>query len=93
MAVAAAGDVDMTQNIFNRVRSIIAEELDVDPGNVTLDARLRGDRLKADSLELISLVIAFATEFNVEMRDEELRGIATVGDVVNYLEKSLNVQS
>ena len=80
----------MTPTVFDRLRSIIVEELDVDPGCITLDARFRGARLRADSLELISLVVAIAREFNVEMRDEEMRQVVTVGDVVNYLEKSLN---
>lgn len=82
----------MARTVFNRVRSIIAEELDVDPATVTLDAHLRGRRLGADSLDLISLVMAFATEFNIDIRDEEVQKIATVGDIVNYLERCLHPQ-
>lgn len=73
--------------VFNRVRIIIVEELQVDPDEVTLNDTLRGDRLQADSLDLVNLVIAFAKEFEVEMRDEEIRKIATVGDIVNYVKR------
>lgn len=75
--------------IFNRVRFIIVEELQVDLDEVTLNDTLRGGRLQADSLDLVNLVIAFAKEFDVEMRDEEIRKIATVGDIVNYLKRHL----
>jgi acyl carrier protein len=75
--------------VFNRVRLIIVEELQVDPGEVTLNDTLRGDRLRADSLDLVNLVIAFAREFEVEMRDDEIRKIATVGDIVSYLQRHL----
>lgn len=75
--------------VFNRVRFIIVEELQVDPDEVTLNDTLRGGRLQADSLDLVNLVIAFAKEFDVEMRDEEIKKIATVGDIVSYLKRHL----
>lgn len=76
----------MPRSIFERVRAIIANELRVQPGQITLDTNLRGSRLQADSLDLVNLVLAFATEFQVEMKDEEVQDIVTVGDLVHYLE-------
>jgi len=76
----------MTTTVFERVRAIIVRELCVDLDSVTIDAHLRGDRLKADSLDLVNLVMALAIEFDIEMNDNEVRKISTVGEVVNYLE-------
>ena len=72
---------------FERVRSIIAKELFLEPDEITIDANLRGEQLRADSLDLVNLVMAFAREFDVEMKDNELQHVTTVGDLVNYLER------
>lgn len=79
----------MTTSVFSRVRSIIVAELRIEPDRVTMNAPLRGRKLQADSLDLVNLVMAFAREFGVELRDEEFRKIVTVGDVVSYMERSL----
>ena len=83
----------MKTHIFERVQAIIADELRIAPQNIQLDSRLRGAVLQADSLHLVSFVMAFAKEFGVEMQDHEFRSVATVGDVVNYIERNLNPQS
>jgi acyl carrier protein len=72
---------------FERVRSILAKELFLEPDEITIDANLRGEQLRADSLDLVNLVMAFAREFDVEMKDNELQHVTTVGDLVNYLER------
>jgi acyl carrier protein len=79
-----------TTTTLEGVRLIIAKELHVEPDQVALDADLRGETLKADSLDLVNLVMAFAMEFGVEMNDNELQNVVSVGDVVNYLERYLN---
>lgn len=76
----------MPKSIFERVRAIIAKELRIQPGEITLDTNLRGNPLKADSLDLVNLVLAFATEFHVEMKDDEVQNIVTIRDLVQYLE-------
>jgi len=73
-------------DIFERVRAIIVEQLDVDPDKVTMDARFRED-LEADSLDLVELIMAFEEEFGGEISDEEAQEIQTVGDAVRYLEQ------
>lgn len=78
----------MTKTISDKVRTIVANELCIHPDQVTLEAQFRGDELKADSLDLVNLVLAFAIEFGVEMRDDQVQQIVTVGDVVNYLKNN-----
>ena len=82
----------MSQKIFERVRTIIVEELRIAPDKVRLESALNGQELQADSLHLVSLVMAFAREFGVEIQDNEFRQIITVGDVVTYMERNLQTQ-
>ena len=77
----------MTETTFEKVRGIIVTVLNVQPNVVTLNANFRGTRLMADSLDLVHLVVAFAQEFGVEMEDEEIQRVETVGDIVTYLER------
>ena len=70
---------------FERIKTIIVEQLGVDPGRVTLDANFRND-LEADSLDLVELIMAFEEEFGGEISDEEAQKITTVGEAVTYLE-------
>jgi acyl carrier protein len=71
--------------IYDRVRDIIVEQLGVDAEEVTMDAKFRDD-LKADSLDLVELIMAFEEEFGGEISDEEAQEITSVGDAVRYLE-------
>jgi acyl carrier protein len=77
----------MAETTFEKVREIVVSVLNVQPNVVTLNANFRGTRLMADSLDLVHLVVAFAREFGVEMEDEEIQQVETVGDIVNYLER------
>ena len=70
---------------FEKVRDIIARQLDLDPASVTMESRLIDD-LKADSLDIVELIMDLEQEFDVEIPDEELPNVRTVGDIVNYLE-------
>ena len=71
--------------MFERIREIIVEQLGVDEEVVTPNASFEKD-LNADSLDLFEMVMAFEEEFEVEIPSEDLEKIATVGDVVKYLE-------
>jgi acyl carrier protein len=77
----------MSDSTFERVRAIIVEQLGVDPTDVTMEASFRDD-LEADSLDLVELIMAFEEEFGGDISDEEAQNLATVGDVVNYLEEN-----
>ena len=71
-------------DVFDRVKAIIVEQLGVDEAKVTMDASFRKD-LEADSLDLVELIMAFEDEFGEEISDEDAQRIETVSDAVAYL--------
>jgi acyl carrier protein len=74
------------KTIEEKVRDIIVEQLGVNPEQVTPAASFVND-LGADSLDTVELVMAFEEEFNVEVPDEDAEKLATVSDVVKYIEE------
>lgn len=75
----------MSDNVtFERLRDIIAETLKVDKDRITLEASFQDD-LKADSLDLVELIMAFEDEYGVEIPDEEAQKIRTVGQAQEYV--------
>ncbi|MFB0547066.1 MAG: acyl carrier protein [Anaerolineae bacterium] len=74
------------EDLFERAKEIIVEQLGVDEEKVTPEARFRED-LEADSLDLVELIMAFEEEFGGEISDEEAQQLTTVGEVVKYLEE------
>jgi acyl carrier protein len=73
------------KSVEQRVREIIVEQMDVNPDQVTLDAKFIED-LGADSLDVVELVMALEEEFGSEIPDEEAEKLLSVGDVVKYVE-------
>ncbi|WP_188205774.1 acyl carrier protein [Alkalibacillus aidingensis] len=71
-------------DVFDRVKNIIVERLDVDESKVTEAASFKDD-LEADSLDVVELVMELEDEFDMEISDEEAEKINTVGDAVNYI--------
>ena len=71
--------------VFDKVKSIIVEQLDADEADVTMDASIQDD-LGADSLDVVDLVMSIEESFDIEIPDEEVDGIKTVGDIVKYIE-------
>ena len=74
--------------VFEKVRRIICDQLDVEEDNVTMNSVLTDD-LSADSLDLVELVMAFEDEFYLEIPDEDVENVKTVGDIVKYIEKMI----
>lgn len=72
---------------LERVRKIIVDRLNVDPSEVTMEAGIKED-LGADSLDVVDLIMELEDEFELEIADEEAEKIATVGDVVEYINKN-----
>ncbi len=70
---------------FERVQEIICEQLGVDRHLVTEDASISGD-LGADSLDLVDLSMSIEEEFNLEVPDDVLDRIRTVGDIIKFIE-------
>jgi len=71
-------------DVFDRVRDIIVDRLDVEESKVTMEASFKED-LEADSLDVVELVMELEDEFDMEIADEEAEKINTVGDAVNYI--------
>lgn len=72
---------------FELVRKIIAEQLDRDESDITLDSSFIND-LEADSLNMVELMMALEEEFDIEISDDEAEKISTVGDAVNYINEN-----
>ncbi len=72
--------------MFNKITEIIARQLDVEAENVKLESKLVDD-LKADSLDVVELIMDLEQEFDLEIPDEALPKINTVGDIVAYIEE------
>ena len=72
--------------MLERIRDIIAEKVGVSPEEITMETSFADD-LEADSITLFELVMAIEDEFDIEVDDESIEKIATVGDIVNYLEE------
>lgn len=73
--------------IFEKVKSIIIDQLDVEEEKITLEASIQDD-LGADSLDIVDLVMSFEEEFDIEIPDDQVENIKTVGDVVKYIEEN-----
>ena len=71
--------------IFDKVKEILVDQLDVEDQKVTMEASIIDD-LGADSLDLVDLVMSLEEEFDVEIPDEQVENIKTVGDIVKYIE-------
>ena len=70
---------------FERVQKIICEQVEIDSHLVTEDASISGD-LGADSLDLVDLSMSIEEEFNLEVPDDVLDHVRTVGDIVKFIE-------
>lgn len=71
--------------MFNKVKSIIVDSVNVDESKVTMEASLKDD-LCIDSLDSVELVLNLETEFDIKIDDDEMLNIKTVGDIVKLLE-------
>jgi len=81
----------MDQELFERVRKVIVDQLDVREEEVTPDATFTDD-LGADSLDLVELVMAFEQEFDVSISEEEAEQVRTVADAVRLLAEKLQAE-
>ena len=73
------------EEIFQTMRELVAEQFAMEPAEVSKETAFEED-LGADSVDLVELVMAMEEEFEVgEIQEEELGGLKTVGDAVNYI--------
>jgi len=72
---------------FDKIKNILAEQLDVDADTLTMETDI-GKDLNADSLDVVEILMSIEDEFEVEIPDEEIENIKTIGDVVEYIENN-----
>ncbi len=72
------------EEVFEQVREILVERLDVKEDDVNMGAHLRDD-LEADSLDLVELIMDLEERFGVKISDEEAQSITTVGEAVDFI--------
>ena len=73
--------------VFEKVVQILAEQLSVDPDKITMYSMLEED-LDADSLDAIDIVMSIEDEFGIEVPDEAITDMKSVGDIVNFIENN-----
>lgn len=73
-----------SEEIFEKVKGVIVEQLGVAEGNITMKASFIDD-LGADSLDIVELIMTLEEEFDIEIPDSDAEKVVTVGDVVEYI--------
>ena len=76
----------LEKETFQKLKSIVVEQLGVNDENVTMEATFVDD-LAADSLDIVELVMTIEEEFDLEIPDSDTEKIVTIGDVVKYIEE------
>ena len=74
--------------VLDKMKDILVEQLECDPEDITMESLLVDD-LGADSLDAIDIVMSVEDTFKVEVPDEIIEKIETVGDIVNYIEDQI----
>lgn len=77
-----------SEEVFEKVKNIIIEQLGVTEATVTLEASFIDD-LGADSLDIVELIMALEEEFDIEIPDSDAEKVVTVGDVVDYIKENV----
>ena len=77
-----------TEEVFERVKKIMVEQLGATEASVTMEASFIDD-LGADSLDIVELVMALEEEFDIEIPDADAEKVVTVGDVVDYIKDNV----
>jgi acyl carrier protein len=76
----------MSDEVFEKLKGIIVEQLGVKESEITLDAHFADD-LGADSLDIVEMIMAVEEEFNIQVSDDEAEGLEKVSDVVRFIEE------
>ncbi|MDI9461069.1 MAG: acyl carrier protein [Saccharofermentanales bacterium] len=77
-----------TEQIFERVRDMLAEQLRISPETIKMDANFIDD-MNADSLDIVEMVMTMEQEFDLSIPDEEAERIKTVGDAVAFIQANI----
>lgn len=74
--------------VFDKVKKIIADQLDVDEDDIKMESSITDD-LGADSLDVVDLVMSLEEEFDIEIPDEQVESIKVVSDIVKFIEANV----
>jgi acyl carrier protein len=74
-------------SVQDKVKGIIADQLEVDVASLTMETTF--EEIDADSLDIVELVMALEEEFELEISDQEVENVKTVGDVVKFIESKV----
>ncbi len=74
-------------DVFGKVKTLVAEQLAIEEEEISLKTTF--EDIDADSLDVVELVMSIEEEFELEISDEEVEKIRTIGDIVKYIEKRL----
>ena len=77
-----------TEEIFEKVKTVIVEQLGIDEESVKMDSSFLDD-LGADSLDIVEFIMALEEELGLEIPDEDVEKIVTVKDVVEYISENI----
>ncbi len=72
--------------VFEKIKLILSNQFDVEEDAITMETNIMED-LGADSLDVVDMLMSLEDEFDVEIPDEEIENIRTVGDLVSYIEE------
>jgi acyl carrier protein len=75
-------------SVFERVKAVIVEVLNVEESKIGLDSNMRND-LGADSIDLMTLIVALEEEFDGQIADEEVQNLLTVGNTVDFIQDKI----
>ena len=73
---------------FEKIKSIIVEQLSVDDSSISMDTSLMKD-LEADSLDAVEIMMAIEDEFDIEIPDEDAEKFQSIGDIVKYVDEKI----
>ncbi len=71
--------------VFEKVKNILANQLKADEDSITMETDIAQD-LGADSIDVVELIMSLEDEFGIQVPDEKIEDIKTVGDIVNYIQ-------
>ena len=74
--------------VFEKVKKMLADQLDVDESELTMETNIAKD-LDADSLDVVELLMTIEDEFSIEIPDEEIDNIRTIGEFTEYIQNNM----
>ncbi|MGN1320760.1 MAG: acyl carrier protein [Acutalibacteraceae bacterium] len=75
--------------VFEKMKQILAEQLDADIESITLETDIQDD-LGADSLDVVEMLMSIEDEFEIEIPDDQIENLKTVGNVVDYITEHMD---